>query len=75
MSVKLSLRDLNSNSCSPHLIITYTCRVTITLRVCGVTLVFLLQSNSGFRFLFPIKVASKVGDIPDMRTVISHAKV
>ena len=60
--MKLLPRDLNSNPYSPHPTITYTCRVTITSRVCGVILVFLLQSNSGFPFLFPIRVASKLGD-------------
>ena len=32
--MKLHLRNLNPDSCPSHLISTYTCRVTITLRMC-----------------------------------------
>ena len=35
MCVNLLLGDLNPNSFLPHSISTYTCRVTITSRVCG----------------------------------------
>ena len=32
--MKLHLRNLNTDFCPSHLISTYTCRVTITLRMC-----------------------------------------
>ena len=35
MCVKLTSKDLNSGSYPPYLTSTYTCGVTIALRVCG----------------------------------------
>ena len=35
MCVKLPPRDLNPDPCPPHPTSTYTCGVTIALRVCG----------------------------------------
>ena len=35
MYVKLPHKDLNSDLCLPHLTSTYTCEVTITLRIYG----------------------------------------
>ena len=34
MCVKHPLGNLNSGSCPPHLISTYTCKVTIVSRIC-----------------------------------------
>ena len=35
MCVKLTFGDLNPDPCPPHPTSTYTCEVTIGLRVCG----------------------------------------
>ena len=47
MCVKLTFGDLNPDPCPPHPTSTYTCEVTIGLRVCGgdyvVTLKYILD--------------------------------
>ena len=35
MCVKLSFGDLNPDPCPPHPTNTYTCEITIALRICG----------------------------------------
>ena len=45
MYVKFSPGDLNDDPCPPHPTSTYTCGVTIALRVCGNIYLFLRKGS------------------------------
>ena len=52
MCAKLYLRDLNFGPFLPHLISTYTCRVTIASKVCDCNFFFFLNVSFAVFFLF-----------------------
>ena len=63
MWMKLSLRDLNLDSCLPHPINTYTCKVTIMPRVRDSN--YLIDvTNHEFGNKFPITVMPSSTPIP-----------
>ena len=45
MCVKLPSRDLNPSPCPPHPTSTYTCKVTITPRVCNDNMVWKFKNE------------------------------
>ena len=66
MCVKLSPRDLNHIPCPPHPTSTYTCGVTIALRVCSGQIIQLQNTPKPLKItkITPFKPKKKMTKIP-----------